>query len=450
MKNLASKASRAPKAVAFNPILQSALKYGEIGLRVIPLKERSKKPCFTGWQRTATTDPKTIFRWFKHKPQSNIGIATGHGIVAIDIDPDHGGGESFNELVRGRALPYTAVAYTGSEGFHYLFLVPPDLRIGCPTNILPGIDVRGHNGQIVVAPSIHPDTGRRYEWIYSPGQGIADAPDWLLEFLLKPKTRKGRSRKADEAEGKPYTFREALIFDRVEDEAILLDAMIERYPATAQGQRNAKLGQILTSLLCRRIKPEIAESVAFSWWQHFFRLGKVGTDLSSARRDIQGKINSTMSNPKFKQSLGRSIDHKVEIQKIYLTKEQQNKVMSLFVYIKIPTPLYRSNTKEVWTKERAFVEALVIHFTHEVDCKPSALFKATRSQITAILEARYGLKLENIQFERLKRKFITRPGKPASLIELAIQTVEGRTGKPSEFELTGLRQLLQASPGGLA
>lgn len=58
--------------------------------------------------------------------------------------------------------------------------------------------------------------------------------------------------------------------------------------------------------------------------------------------------------------------------------------------------------------------------------------------------------LANPQIERLKRKYISRPDKPATRFELAVQTVEGRPGIPSEFVLTGLRQLLDGLEPTLA
>ena len=93
-------------------------------------------------------------------------------------------------------------------------------------------------------------------------------------------------------------------------------------------------------------------------------------------------------------------------------------------------------------KERAFVEALVVHFTHKlVNCHEPVL-KATRDQLRQIIEDRQGIKLDNTQFNRHKKKYITRPDKPATRFELAIQTVEGRPGVASEYELTGLVRLL--------
>ena len=110
------------------------------------------------------------------------------------------------------------------------------------------------------------------------------------------------------------------------------------------------------------------------------------------------------------------------------------------------TPLHKRVTVGIKlcrnAKERAFVEALVVHFTHKlVNCHEPVL-KATRDQLRQIIEDRHGIKLDNSQFNRHKKKYITRPDKPATRYELAIQTVKGKPGTPSEYELTGLLHLL--------
>src|SRR4051812_34483809 len=93
-------------------------------------------------------------------------------------------------------------------------------------------------------------------------------------------------------------------------------------------------------------------------------------------------------------------------------------------------------------QEWAFVEALVVYFTYKVTILRESPLKATRDQIRDIVQERHGITLANPQFERLKKRYITRPDKPAERFELAIQTVEGRQGVPSEYELTGLLQFM--------
>ena len=69
--------------------------------------------------------------------------------------------------------------------------------------------------------------------------------------------------------------------------------------------------------------------------------------------------------------------------------------------------------------------------------------KATRDQIRQIIEDRHGIKLDNRQYERLMSKYISREGRSASRFELAAQTRQGRQGVPSEYQLTGLLQIMR-------
>ena len=67
-------------------IVIEALRYADLGLRVIPLGEHSKTPMIERWKERATTEPDTIKGWFSSWPTANIAIVTGQGIIAIDID----------------------------------------------------------------------------------------------------------------------------------------------------------------------------------------------------------------------------------------------------------------------------------------------------------------------------------------------------------------------------
>lgn len=120
----------------------------------------------------------------------NVGLATGEpsGIWALDIDPRHNGNESLAQLVEQHGpLPNTVEAITGAGGRHFLFQLPNGAspKIKCAAGVLPGVDIRGQGGYIVVAPSLHV-SGRCYEWEISSRPGdvpVAPAPDWLLQFL---------------------------------------------------------------------------------------------------------------------------------------------------------------------------------------------------------------------------------------------------------------------------
>jgi hypothetical protein len=191
--------------VARNRRLKSALAYAEVGFYVFPLyeacegrcscrnanrcKHPGKHPRTRHGVKDASTDPDCIERWWKKWPGANVAIATGSnsGILVIDIDPKHGGSESFRQLVQELGpLPDTTEAKTGGDGQHFLFRHPGGRVVNCQ-GILPGIDIKGDGGYIAADPSRHA-SGRYYKWepSHDPWSiAPAELPDSWLTWLRK-------------------------------------------------------------------------------------------------------------------------------------------------------------------------------------------------------------------------------------------------------------------------
>ncbi|MEK9811013.1 MAG: bifunctional DNA primase/polymerase, partial [Candidatus Nanopelagicales bacterium] len=119
----------------------------------------------------------------------------GDHLVCIDLDRHAGDGVAeYAALLRqhGDSID-TWRAITGSAGMHVIYRAPPG-RIarnqqGAGKRLGDNIDVRGQGGQIVVAPSVHPTTGMRYEWRHNPWEHrIATMPDWLADDVCEPLT----------------------------------------------------------------------------------------------------------------------------------------------------------------------------------------------------------------------------------------------------------------------
>ncbi|MBP7937497.1 MAG: DUF3987 domain-containing protein, partial [Phycisphaerae bacterium] len=187
-----------------NEPLTAAMGYAAHGWPVIPLHTAHAGKCSCGKPdcsspgkhprtpnglKDASTDPETLASWWQCWPDANVAVLTGNpaGIVAIDIDPRHGGDKSLAELIRQHGkLPQTVEALTGGGGRHLIFARPGD-KLGNRANIRPGIDVRGDGGYIVAAPSGHV-SGGAYSW--RPGHApdelqFAPMPNWLLELATK-------------------------------------------------------------------------------------------------------------------------------------------------------------------------------------------------------------------------------------------------------------------------
>lgn len=170
-----------------NELLTAALAYAARGWPVFPLADRDKvpRPGSRGF-KDATCDREQIARWWAEHPHANIGIATGGGLLVVDVDGDEG-----RASIQGKHLPPTVCAMT-ARGCHYFFA--GDGR--CMTGLLPGIDIRGAGGYVVAAPSVHP-TGAAYCW--APGLSpddlpLAPAPDWLTEAATPTPARRTGAR----------------------------------------------------------------------------------------------------------------------------------------------------------------------------------------------------------------------------------------------------------------
>lgn len=186
-------------------LLESALDYAKRGWAVIPVHSAhngqctcrnpkcsspGKHPRTKNGVKDATTDADQIKRLWKDCPNANIGIATGDvsGIVALDIDPKHGGNESFDDLEsQYEKLPETVEVITGSNGRHLYFAKPKKAIRNSASQLGPGLDIRSDGGYVVAPPSTH-ISGKTYEWELSSQPddvAVASIPQWLLEKLTK-------------------------------------------------------------------------------------------------------------------------------------------------------------------------------------------------------------------------------------------------------------------------
>jgi Bifunctional DNA primase/polymerase, N-terminal/AAA domain len=167
-----------------------ALAYAALGWRALPITPGKKWPPMQSWPHVASTDPDKIRNWFKGLYRGfGVGIATGEGsgIFALDVDTYNEGGDTLHDLERQHGpLPVTVEAVTGGGGRHLIFC-HPGKRVMTVKSFLPGLDVRGDGGQIVVAPTVHPN-GNRYAWHVdlSPWDvPVAEAPDWLIQLVTE-------------------------------------------------------------------------------------------------------------------------------------------------------------------------------------------------------------------------------------------------------------------------
>jgi hypothetical protein len=169
--------------------LEAALRYAELGLRVLPILPATKRPPFDEWQNKATTNTDTIRLWWNNNPRYGVGIATGrygdrcYFVLDVDtgVDPKTGrvkeGDESLADLeAEHAALPDTVESQSGSGGRHLWFWTSAEVRNDQHARLGVDLDIRGEGGQVVAAPTIHPDTGRPTRGQSDPATGSQRLP----------------------------------------------------------------------------------------------------------------------------------------------------------------------------------------------------------------------------------------------------------------------------------
>ncbi|OOB90492.1 hypothetical protein B0T42_11325 [Rathayibacter sp. VKM Ac-2630] len=137
--------------------------------------------------KEATNNVDVLRAWWESFPGCNWGLACGpgSGLFVIDIDEAKGGFGSFaefqNDHMPGGLIPPTTSVVSGGAGRH-LYFRHPSVRIGNRVGWLPGVDVRGHGGYVILPPSNH-ISGGRYHW-QTWVDDLAEAPSVLIESLL--------------------------------------------------------------------------------------------------------------------------------------------------------------------------------------------------------------------------------------------------------------------------
>jgi hypothetical protein len=160
--------------------LDAAVEYAQHHWPVFPL--RGKVPAIPGGRGVldATIDLDTITAWWSGPYRgANIGGRVPESMVVIDVDPRHGGHQSVAALP-GR-LPETLTTLSGrGDGGRHLFYRRPPGRLSA-AQLGPGIDIKTSSGYVLLAPSVHPATGKPYRRIDRP---VATPPAWLTDLIV--------------------------------------------------------------------------------------------------------------------------------------------------------------------------------------------------------------------------------------------------------------------------
>jgi len=142
----------------------------------------SKRPLGCRWQERASLDFDAVretfesLYWRSKKRGAegyipitypvNLSIVTGEqsGYFVLDVDGETGRANLKDMEAERGAMPVTLKSISGSgSGDHYIFRLPPDTRLYNTAGAFGGegskLDIRGENGQIIAAPSVHQSGG---------------------------------------------------------------------------------------------------------------------------------------------------------------------------------------------------------------------------------------------------------------------------------------------------
>lgn len=145
----------------------AAMAYAAKGVPIFPCDPATKRPLIAHGFKDASTDPATVENWWKLWPDASIGMPTGKpsGVWVLDVDDP----EAFE--ANAPRLPRTRRVKTG-KGFHLYWRQDEATQVrnaqrhaktGWPFPAMPGAEVRGDGGYVIVPPSRHP-LGRQYTW----------------------------------------------------------------------------------------------------------------------------------------------------------------------------------------------------------------------------------------------------------------------------------------------
>jgi hypothetical protein len=226
--------------------IDAALRYAALGFHLIPV--RGKIPWMNGgpmteWQKLATDDIATVRKWWTDQPTANIGIAPDGTFAILDNDCLKGGDETIAAIEqREGPLPETVMSRSGGGGMHLYYKAVA----GRPLVYKPGkgVEILGPGRQAVEWPSVHPDTGKLYEWI--PGHApwecdMADAPNWFYADTAESK----RKTNGHAAGGSFFGQVNGLALRRIDDWIETLFPTAKRSSNGAWRVRSADLGRNL-------------------------------------------------------------------------------------------------------------------------------------------------------------------------------------------------------------
>jgi len=281
----------------------AALWYAKYNWYVFPVLPNGKQPLTPHGFQDGSIDRDTIEAWWDKWPDANIGLACDKsGVIALDGDPSHYDEDSEALIANLRAEFPTASQSTAANGVHFIYMMPPDVKLSnSPGSLPPGIDVRA-NGYILLAPStviyrgddalkkrVEDGFVGHYRWLDRPDEVIPQPlPDRVLE-MLKPK----QDRPAAPPPAAPYTNGHHSNGDSKDRYArVALDKELDALARTSEGGRNEQLNRSAFSL------GQLVAAGLLDEYEVSQKLETVAMAIGLGEREIRDTLRSGLSGGK--------------------------------------------------------------------------------------------------------------------------------------------------------
>ncbi len=168
--------------------LTAALAYATAGWYVLPVARGQKHPgsvVGNSWHTKSSRDPQVIASWYAGTDHG-IALHVGRsGALVLDVDTPDSLPTVLLEAFANHPAPRQTTRDGDPRRAHHIYAQPDGRTLGNGTGKLGGSwgEVRGRNGVIIVAPSIHKehDDGGRYTWLRTGD--VPALPDTIADLL---------------------------------------------------------------------------------------------------------------------------------------------------------------------------------------------------------------------------------------------------------------------------
>ena len=172
--------------------IQAAFAYAKHGWYVGPVAPGTKHPgsiLGKNWQANTTRTPEIIAdTWIDH-PDAGIFLHVGRsGGIVLDVDTPTNLPDVIIDALTNQPAPFQRTRRHDAARRHYIYAQPAGRTLGNGLGRLPRGwgDLRGANGVIIVAPSVHPDPDGHYMW--GRTGPVPVLPDSIAELLTDTTT----------------------------------------------------------------------------------------------------------------------------------------------------------------------------------------------------------------------------------------------------------------------